>query len=295
MNSDTSDRAAGCLLGLALGDACGAPHEGGPAERIAWSILGLGSGDLLRWTDDTQMAVALAESLAACKGSDPDDQARRWADAFDPLRGYGSGARALLTRIKGGQHWKEANRLTFPEGSLGNGAAMRSAPLGVWYRDDPVKLDAEAARSAAVTHAHRLGIEGGRLIARAVAMAMTEGVDLVTLRESCREPEYQRRIDDAEGLLGGEPTALEVRRVLGARVVALDSTVTAVYAYLRYGTDFEDLMRFVISLGGDTDTIGAMAGGIYGAARGVAGLPTELLERLEDRARIEAAGRALVA
>lgn len=66
------DRFVGSLLGLALGDALGARHEGGPIGQALWGALGIGKGDLLRWTDDTEMAVGLAKSLIECRGLDPD-------------------------------------------------------------------------------------------------------------------------------------------------------------------------------------------------------------------------------
>lgn len=287
------DRAAGALLGLALGDACGAPFEGGPLEPITGSILGLGKGSLLRWTDDTQMAVALAESLIACRRCDPDDQARRWAEAFEITRGYGPGTRTLLARIREGMPWREANRLTFPDGSLGNGAAMRAAPLGIVFRADPETLREETRRSSEVTHAHPLGIEGGQLIARAVAMALDGNVDLAGLAAFCRTEEFRARIGTARRLLAEDAEPSVVKKELKTRAQALYSAVTALYAFVRHGADFDGMIRYVIGLGGDTDTIGAMAGAVFGASRGVSALPSELLDRLEERARIESLGRAL--
>src|SRR5262245_59498143 len=111
------DRFSGSLLGLALGDALGAKHEGGPIGQAAWWLMGLGKGDLLRWTDDTEMAIGLAESLVRSRRVDPDDLARTWAHACDGKRGYGPGTRRLLSAIKGGADWRVANRSVFPDGS----------------------------------------------------------------------------------------------------------------------------------------------------------------------------------
>jgi ADP-ribosylglycohydrolase len=102
---DLEDKFVGSMLGLALGDALGAPHEGGPIARTAWWALGVGKGGVLRWTDDTEMAVWLARSLIENRGLDPDHLARTWAGEADWKRGYGSGARRLGTGI-------EAHRLS---------------------------------------------------------------------------------------------------------------------------------------------------------------------------------------
>src|SRR5262245_31347877 len=120
------DKFVGSLLGLALGDALGAPFEGGLAARLAWRALGIGKRGTLRWTDDTEMALGLARSLTEHRGLDADSLARAWAEEADWKRGYGGGALRLLARIRGGEDWRTANRSVFPAGSYGNGAAMRA-------------------------------------------------------------------------------------------------------------------------------------------------------------------------
>ncbi|MBI4600375.1 MAG: ADP-ribosylglycohydrolase family protein [Planctomycetes bacterium] len=287
------ERFVGSLLGLALGDSLGAPHEGGPVAQAAWWLLGLGKRGILRWTDDTQMALVLARSLAEKRGVDPDDLARRWAEALDPRRGYGPGTRKLLGRIRGGEDWRAANRAVFPEGSFGNGAAMRSAPLGLFFHRDLAALEREAALASSITHAHPLGIEGGVLIALAAALALEDPFDearfVAGLRERCARPEIRNRLE-----LAGKPLSpAEVRKRLGCGVLAHESAVTAIHAFLRHRDDFLELQRFVVELGGDTDTIGAMAGGIFGAHRGASALPGEALARLEARDEIERAAREL--
>lgn len=291
------DRCVGSMLGLALGDALGARHEGGPLGATAWWILGLGKGDLLRWTDDTEMAIGLAESLADRKGLDADHLARRWAEGMNPWRGYGQGARRLLKRVLNGEDWRTANTAIFPEGSFGNGAAMRAAPIGLVYHRDLDALTRAAEAAASITHAHPLGIEGGVLIARAVALAMREPFEprrfLDDLLAASRAPEYRTRLEWTRACLAAPPRPKEVRDNLGCSVLAHESAVTAVHAFLRHRDDFDAMMRFIIELGGDTDTIGAMAGGIFGAARGVSALPTDPLSRLESRHEIERLARRL--
>jgi poly(ADP-ribose) glycohydrolase ARH3 len=123
-----TDRFEGCLLGLALGDALGACYEGGLAERILWSLIGSTKQGHMRWTDDTQMSVDIAESLVAKGEMDADDLALRFAGSYRWNRGYGPSAAKLLKRIAGGADWRQANRWVHPEGSYGNGAVGGSSP-----------------------------------------------------------------------------------------------------------------------------------------------------------------------
>ncbi|MFI5345943.1 MAG: ADP-ribosylglycohydrolase family protein [Elusimicrobiota bacterium] len=300
MSSQTAsfeDRAAGAMLGLALGDALGAPHEGGPLERAFWLLLGLPHGRLLRWTDDTQMAAAAAESLIRRGGLDPDDLARRWAADARFLRGYGAGTWKWVRRVRAGQDRRTAALSAFPNGSFGNGGAMRAAPIGVFFRDRPAELEAAAAAAAAVTHAHPLGVEGGVLIALAAAAAMetsfTPAAFLRGLLARGRREEFRSRLDWAASALDSSPSPEQARRRLGNGVAAHESVVTAVYSFARHHDDFSAMMEFILAVGGDTDTIGAMAGGLFGARNGVEGLPGTLLARLEQRERLESLGREL--
>lgn len=296
------DRFVGSMLGLALGDAMGAPHEGGFVGRFAWWVLGIGRGDTLRWTDDTQMAVVLAESLAELGRADADDLAHRWAWQMDSRRGYGPGTRKLLLRVLRGERWQAASRAVYPEGSFGNGAAMRAAPVGLFFHHDRAALHHAAELASSVTHAHPLGIAGGVLVARATALAVADAMPTVSepgpvdadsflgqLAEGCTQTEFRERLEVARRVYSPDDAA----RRLGNGVLALESAVTAVLAFCRCSDDFLELMKFVVAVGGDTDTIAAMAGGLFGARLGPQALPRDFLDRLEDRSKIESTGRRL--
>jgi poly(ADP-ribose) glycohydrolase ARH3 len=267
-------RFVGTMLGLALGDALGAPHEGGWIERTAWKLIARGS---LRYTDDTEMALVLAESLLVHGGVDQDALAAAWAERCRWSRGYGPGARRLLRLVARGTHWRNANRRVFPDGSFGNGAAMRIAPLALYHarRDG---LDAAVVAASEITHAHPLGIEGARLVAQAILRALRDETPLDVTSEV---PEYADRLERARA--GADA------RELGNSVRAHESVVTALCLAQRIPT-FPELMERVIATGGDTDTIGAMAGAVWGARHGAGRLPDL---PVEDRARIEAVARRL--
>lgn len=126
----TLDQFAGCMLGLATGDAVGAPHEGGLLERLVWRVIGRTSDRCLRWTDDTQMALDLAESLLNHDGVCLEALAKRFASSYRWSRGYGPGAAKVLKRIRCGEPWERAARAVYAEGSYGNWCGNASARLG---------------------------------------------------------------------------------------------------------------------------------------------------------------------
>jgi poly(ADP-ribose) glycohydrolase ARH3 len=279
---ELEERFTGCLLGLALGDALGAPFEGSaPGEKDFSRLPGL-----LTYTDDTEMAMGLAQSLSEKQGLDADHLARRFAADCSPGRGYGPGALAVLDLISRGVPWQQAARTVFPEGSKGNGAAMRVAPIGLFYWRDPEALDRAARQQSAVTHAHPLAQEGSALIAHAVA-AIVRGLPAGTLRTALRDAAslspYADKLRSMEELLSKEAETSEVVARLGHGVLATESVPTAIYAFLRHGTDYLRTVSFCLALGGDTDTIAAMAGALAGASLGLKALHRTYLKRLEDR------------
>ncbi|MES2019230.1 MAG: ADP-ribosylglycohydrolase family protein [Pseudomonadota bacterium] len=295
----TEDRITGSILGLALGDACGAPHEGGPVERLLWRLIGTTASGDMRWTDDTQMSLDLAESLIEKGMLDPDDVALRFARSYRWSRGYGPGAAKLLKRIAKGQPWQQANRAIFPAGSYGNGGAMRAPIIGLYYASRPEQVAAAARLQASITHAHPLGMEGAAMLATATALALATRDPLAILGgacSACAQEQMLARLGIADACLrsGTELSRAQVVNQLGNGIAAVDSCVTALYLGLRFlDRPFVDLLDFVASCGGDADTIGAMAGAIWGAANGAAALQHPALQRLEQVDRLREAGRGI--
>lgn len=289
----TLDVVRGCLLGLALGDALGAPHEGGLLERLVWRVVGRTRLGERRWTDDTQMTLDVVESLLARGAVHQDDLARRFARSQHWSRGYGPGAARVLGRIRRGDSWEHASRSVYPEGSFGNGAAMRAPILGVVYACDAESLDDAVTRSAVITHAHPLAIEGALIVARATAaaamgLAMREHIEHAA--DGAALAPYRARLRIAADWLSQNTSVpiATVRDQLGNGIAAVDSCVTALYlAVSRLDSPFMTLHEAAVALGGDVDTISAMAGAIWGARHGGAALPAEPLASLEDRDRLE--------
>ncbi|RRD67072.1 hypothetical protein EII19_07470 [Comamonadaceae bacterium OH2310_COT-174] len=291
----STDTVRGVLLGLALGDTLGAPYEGGLLARGLWALLGRTPEGVRRFTDDTQMSLDLAESLLACGGLNQDDLAQRFARSYQWRRGYGPGAAKVLRRIRAGQPWQQANRSAHPQGSWGNGAAMRAPVLALWPFVTEQALAQAARQSAQVTHAHPQGMAGAVLLALATRALMTPGINadavLTAARGALSDAEaeaFDPALRTAAAWLaqGDAPTPRQVARMLGHGITARTSCVTALYLALRHlEQPFEALIRFATACRGDTDTIAAMAGALWGARRGAKALPTlrlEQQERLED-------------
>jgi len=283
----TIDQFAGCILGLATGDALGAAHEGGPLERFVWWLIGRTSDGCLRWTDDTQMSLDLAESLLEEDGLQPDALAIRFASSYRWSRGYGPGAAKVLKRIRRGVPWQQASKAVYAEGSYGNGAAMRAPVLALFFAHDRNGMIAAARSSALVTHAHQLGIEGAVLIALA-SYALLEGRPatqiLEVLQSECSTPQLSEQLKTVRTWIESKesPSPKEVSMKLGNGISAPTSCPTALYVALRFlTTTFEAMMEFIIACRGDVDTIGAMAGALWGIANGTERLPQIRLEGRE--------------
>ncbi|MCC6677525.1 MAG: ADP-ribosylglycohydrolase family protein [Phycisphaerales bacterium] len=295
----TADRFVGCLLGLSLGDALGAPYEGGVLERAVWRVIGRTPAGEMRWTDDTQMSVDLLESLLATAQLDLDDVAARFARSYRWTRGYGPATARLLKKIARGANWREASRSTFRGGSFGNGAAMRAPIIGLAFATRPGELVEAACKSATITHSHPLGIEGAVLIAHATAWAAGGNDPPAVFRRAataCAQEQFTARLAIANAWLdsGHNVPPSEAARQLGNGITAHESCVTSLYAAVRFlDRPFLDMHRFITAGGGDVDTIGAMAGAIWGAANGSESLPAAQLSKLEQREKLENLALAL--
>ncbi len=271
----TLEKFEGALVGCAVGDALGRnPFLQSESPR-----------GYLRWTDDTHMTIGVAESLIARRGFDGEHMIMNFMKNYElePWRGYAVGPPTIFKMIKMGVHWQEAaGKLFGGMGSYGNGGAMRISPVGlVWYHDPP-KLREIARAVSGLTHAHELGKEGAALQARAVALAVedTEREEfLEELRKCVHQEIYLRKIEKIEELLKLE-NKRKVIEELGNGIEAHNSVPTAIYSHLK-NDGFTEALEYAISLGGDTDTIGAMTGAISGARYGIQNIPEEWRRRTE--------------
>jgi len=272
----------GSFLGTAVGDAMGARYEGLP-YGISFTKTNMG-----RYTDDTQMMIGIAESLIENKGFNGKRMAYTFIKNFDPSRGYGLGPPLVFRWISSGEAWDKASEKLFGgEGSFGNGSAMRVAPIGCFYHDDPDKLRKIAYKSSQITHSHELGRQGAALQAYAIALAINSGpclnrdYFLEKLDDFAEHDVYKKKLKTIESLLGLRPSRSKVVKELGNGIEAFNSVPTAIYCFA-WAESFQESILFAISLGGDTDTIAAMTGAISGAFYGVEGIPGSWKNELED-------------
>jgi poly(ADP-ribose) glycohydrolase ARH3 len=234
------------------------------------------------YTDDTQMAIGIAETLAAHGEILEERLCEAFVANYVPSRGYGRGARAVLDAMAEGLDYQAVAAGYFPGGSYGNGAAMRVAPIGLLFRDAPDRLAEQARLSALPTHQHPLGIEGAQLLAQAVALASHGGVVnradfLAQLRQACTSAAFGTRLERAIALSSPDDLGL-----MGNGIEALESVVTAIASFAHAPSFYADTIANVILLGGDTDTMAAMAGALSGAFLGWQAIPPRLLDLLED-------------
>lgn len=270
------DRARLALDGLSTGDAFGERFflPFGNEELALYQIENRGfPRPPWRTTDDTEMATAIVDVLGAVGRIDQDRLARAFALRYrrDPARGYGAGAHDILAAIGRGEPWRDVSRAAFGgAGSLGNGAAMRVAPVGAFFADDMDRVVAEARATAEVTHAHPEGIAGAVAVAVAAARAARGEHDI--LEEALRRTPPG---ETAEGLrralaMPASATVQQAVRELGngSRVTAGDTVPFALWCARRHLGSFEDAMWTTVAGLGDRDTTCAIAGGVVALAVG---------------------------
>lgn len=279
----TISKFIGSLLGLAIGDSLGSPWEG-------YFMPGKVSEISTKYTDDTAMMIGVAESLIDCRGLNVEHMTERFIANYEkePWRGYGSGPPRIFRMIEQGAKWdEELDKKFFAGGSYGNGSAMRVAPIGLLYCDSPEELRRAAYESSRITHSHPLAMEGAALEAYAVALALREEDNFLDkLIDFTVTDIYKKKLEDCRLLLSRKERKEEIISKLGNGIEAFNSVPTAIFSFLTH-TNLAESLIYAVSLGGDTDTIGAMCGAIAGAKYSLEGIPERWLVKLENRAYIE--------
>lgn len=274
------DRARGAIFGLAVGDALGAPVETRPRGSFA-PITGYRGGGYFRlppgaWTDDTAMALCLADSLIEVQPFSERDLLDRffgWVTrAENTSTGICIGAGANTLRTLSALHRSggtEASRLGAR--ADGNGVLMRLAPVPVRYRLDPQTAQQVALRQGRTTHASRLS-EAACAFACDLMLHLLAGepwdAALDRVRAAVAEPEIEQRV----GALGGN-------NLPPSSGFVLDTLQAALWAVNR-ANSFSEAVLAAVNLGGDTDTVGAVAGQIAGARWGFSAIPAEWISGL---------------
>jgi ADP-ribosylglycohydrolase len=274
-------RALGSLRGLAVGDALGSQYFV-PSHHPLLKRRELPPGTW-RWTDDTEMACSVLTVLADHGRVDQDALTRSFADRHDFDRGYGPAVNRMLRLIREGGDWRQLAAALFNgQGSWGNGAAMRVAPLGAWYADDPEQATHQAEISSYTTHQHREAVVGAMAVAAAAALnaapsgppppeELLDGVIALVPRSAVGAG--LRRARDM--LDYGDPATVAAVLGCGRRTSAHDTVPFALWSAARARGDFASAFWTTAQVGGDVDTTCAIACGVVASASSGTGRPPE--------------------
>ena len=269
------DRYRGSLLGLAVGDALGAPVEfmrPGTFDPVT-EMLGGGPHGLMpgEWTDDTSMALCLAESLIECRGFNAVDQLQRyvrwWRNGHLSSTGFcfdiGNTTRAALEAFESSG---EPSGLTSPD-TAGNGSIMRLAPIPMYYvlnLEDAIEF---AGRSSMTTHAADEAVSACRYMAAVIARALRgrEKEDVLA------PPRLSDLADGVKRVAFGSFRIFNPPQIRGSGYV-VESLEAALWAF-HHTDNFADGACMAVSLGEDSDTTAAVYGQIAGAFYGANCIP----------------------
>jgi ADP-ribosyl-[dinitrogen reductase] hydrolase len=285
------DRAEGVVLGLACGDALGRPVEfrspqqittehGTLSEMVGHGTWGQPAGTI---TDDTDQALCIARSLVECGGFDPEDIADRFVAWYDsgPFD-IGNMTRQSIRALKQGQAWDEGGQQVWKasaEGSnAGNGSVMRCPPLAVAYRDDPDRLAEISRQSSLITHADPRCTYGCAVLNLTVAGYLRDESEPLASALDYVGDEASGELVSALAPVadGHKPESLSTSGYV------VDSLQTALHDALS-ADSAEDAIVTAVNRGGDTDTIGAIAGAVAGARFGAQDLPERWLSAIDER------------
>ncbi|HOT93967.1 MAG TPA: ADP-ribosylglycohydrolase family protein [Methanoregulaceae archaeon] len=305
MAIDVHDAALGALVGLAVGDALGAPVEflkPGSFDPITGyrqgGVMNLPAGC---WTDDTALALCVAESLIACGGLDPEDQLRRyvryWREGYQAPTGVcldiGTTTRRALEA-----YLRTGATVAGPVAGLtpGNGSLMRLAPIPVFWAMDPARAVEAAATMSRTTHASPESVDACRYLA-ALLVGAFHGAE----KDELTAPLYS----PVPGFWDDRPLCPAIARVAAGSFLereppairagggAVDCLEAALWAFSR-GRSFKEVVLAAVNLGEDADTAGAVAGQLAGACYGHLGIPSAWREGLLRHRDLVSTGMRLV-
>ncbi len=287
-------RAAQSLEGLSCGDAFGERFF--LPNAVAESMIQERAVPAPPWffTDDTVMALSILETLAEHQEINPDSLAISFAGRYDAGRGFGPAMHKLLPTIRRQpQSWRtEAAALFRGQGSFGNGSAMRIAPLGAYFADDPERIPEQARLSSIPTHSHREAVAG------AVAVALATGLAW-RMKNSAETPNSQKFLQHVHQLLPDSYVRQGIRNAIelppeasveaavaklgnGSAVTAPDTVPFALWCASRHLSSYEEALWATVSGLGDRDTTCAIVGGIVVMYVGAESIPAQWLEHREQ-------------
>jgi ADP-ribosylglycohydrolase len=308
---DLRERFLGCLLGCAVGDALGAPFEGLWPHQIPakqWlltdfaEVEGYPKG---QYTDDTQLSVATVESLVTRGDLSLPHLARSIARLWKTQAVVGPGGactHAAHTFLRSGD-WTTCGA---PVGQAGNGTAMRTAVVGLFFLDDPERLPEAVADVSRITHHDPRSIAGGIAVAKAAQLLASDQANLpgefcaaVAATMEPFEPGFAASVRALPTLLG-QPEGEALPNIAWAGMArpefqqpiitpfVIPTVLVSLWCLLRHPNSWSEAVTQALRLGGDVDTLGAIVGALAGIRRGLSDIPRHLADGVLDSEKLQA-------
>jgi len=271
----------GALLGTCIGDALGMPLEGMSIDEIKSKygrVTEFLDGRLPKgsYTDDTEMMIAVAEAILE-RGLDINHIAMKLAKSHNFERGYGPGTLYILRSNLRGKSWTEISPKIFGSGSFGNGCVVRSTPIILLLHKYASLLDTVLENTCKITHAHKFAIEGVKIFAKALTLALSGKKDgkeyIEAINNVCQSKVFSEKFKMIGKMLSEEYSEKDVVKLLGNGVEVYNSLPIAIYSYLKFIDSFRESVIYAVNLGGDSDSIGAITGCLSGALHGSDNIP----------------------
>jgi ADP-ribosylglycohydrolase len=304
------DKFSGCLIGQCLGDALGYPVEGFPSDEcldylhrqmvpLRHDAHAQTAYPFGQYTDDSQMARELLASLVVHPQFSADDYIARLRPLFEGGLAIVPGLACVdaMRRIAAGVPWQYAG---CPPPQAGNGTAMRAAPVGMIFHNEPEQMIRVARQQGWITHRDPRCDAGSIAVAGAVALSLKGEIEASQFCEQlaewmsegdrefagyvCKLPAYlPLRPEEAVDWIAqvGKPAGY-VDFWPGISPFVVGTVLWSLYCFLRTPDDYYASVWTAIAVGGDVDTTAAITGAISGAYNGRSSLPSHLLEMLHD-------------
>jgi ADP-ribosylglycohydrolase len=315
---DKLDKFQGSLIGVALGDTLGRPFEGKLRTEIYSNFIKFeefiqnNKRLFSTYTDDTQLTLHTAQALIKGNGFNLNDlifEYIKWLE--DPPIGPGYGCISSIRKLKYGIPWKEAASY-----SGGNGAAMRIAPIGLFYHRDLKELKSAAIKSSIITHSHPAASAGSIVVARAIAYLIDKNpknkftIDqfsdvIISSLYGSQEEIWEEFINILKKLKKNSHLSIEaglikfsqvgvkapffIEEYIGQAFVhpyTISTVICSLFIFLKRLNSFKDCIYELATAGGDSDTVGAIGGSIAGAYFGLKNIPNDLVKLIKDYKKI---------
>jgi ADP-ribosylglycohydrolase len=292
------NKAKGVMFGLAIGDGLGARTEFLKLDQIKARYGKAGIRDLptpALFTDDTQMSIAIAEAIVKAGEMDIEsimtavrDEFIKWSHSPETYtKAPGDTCLKGVANMERGLHWTSSGIAN----SKGCGSAMRAAPIGYLYQNDPDRLREVAHATGICTHGHPTAdaacVGAAYLVKLALdGMAPEKMIDALLSFTNGISREWDAAINKVSECMGWEDEEKALKH-LGEGWVGEEAVALALYCFLRYPQNYVKAMICGANTNGDSDSIACIAGSISGASLGKDAIPADWMRRIEKSAYLE--------